>query len=413
MATVWSDVEQSQAYQSLPAQEQQAAKQQYFSQVVAQKPEFQQLPDNEKQAAASQFLSNSIQNSVDSRSVFKKVSDFADSTVDFSNTGIAQLTTGKSLQDRALDATKPNIPQAMSAPYDANITTAKNNQFGDIAKGTLAGSAGTIADTLTSTSSLAFAAAKPVVATGKAIGEGANNIAQFFNFDQKALTLSDKVRAVAAQAKQNAVNQFGDSLDALAKANPSKSISLQHVIDNIKNNQDLPYEANAVFNKTPILRDMLKNPNDQGYISPSSVSLKDTQEIINYINTKIPRSIKANSLDILDAQNDIRAAQLHAFPEMDVARAQYGKFAEDYKLIKSVLNPKSTPGAIVSNFNNNPAVKDAASRVLAPVIGDMSKFRGQVSAVNMLKKLVGAGIIGGAGVVGAGGAVEAYKRFKP
>ncbi len=56
MAQPWSAVEQSPEYQKLAPQEQSAAKEQYFSQVVAQKPEFQQLPDEEKQVAASQFM---------------------------------------------------------------------------------------------------------------------------------------------------------------------------------------------------------------------------------------------------------------------------------------------------------------------------------------------------------------------
>lgn len=59
MAQPWSAVEQSPEYQKLPPPEQSAAKEQYFSQVVAQKPEFQALPEEEKQAAAHQFLGES------------------------------------------------------------------------------------------------------------------------------------------------------------------------------------------------------------------------------------------------------------------------------------------------------------------------------------------------------------------
>lgn len=236
------------------------------------------------------------------------------------------------------------------------------------------------------------------------------NIGDFFNFDQKSLTLGDKVRAVAAQAKQIAVDQFGKAIDILAQQNPTKTVSLQDVIDGIKNNQDLPYEAKSVFNRTPILRDMLKDPSDPDYVSPSSVSLQDTQQIINYINTKIPKSIKSNSLDILDAQNDIRAAQLDAFPEMDKVRAQYGQFANDYKLIKSALNPKSTPGAISSNFSDNPAVKDAASRVLAPVIQDMQNYRNQVGTAKLIKRAIGWTAVGALTAAGGGGVVEGYKK---
>lgn len=304
-------------------------------------------------------------------------------------------------------------PQDIAGNLGKVVTGQRPAQYGDVFKGAglpgpIASAAGLATDVSLTPGGVEGVMGLAKGGVGLATG-GAKAIGDFFNFDQKALTLSDKVRAVAAQAKQAAVDQFGDSLDALSKVNPTKSVSLQGIVDGIKNNPDLPYEANAVFNKTPILRDMLKNPGDPGYVSPSAVSLKDTQEIINYINTKIPKSIKANSLDILDVQNDLRASQLQAFPEMDQARAKYGEFAEDYKLIKSALNPKATPGAIASNFSNNPAVKDAASRVLAPVIDDMAKYRGQANIAKWLKRflLVGAG--GAAAAVGGEGGRKAFR----
>lgn len=55
-AIAWPDVENSSDYQNLPQHEQQAAKEQYFSSVVAQKPEFQALPEADKHVAANQFL---------------------------------------------------------------------------------------------------------------------------------------------------------------------------------------------------------------------------------------------------------------------------------------------------------------------------------------------------------------------
>lgn len=243
---------------------------------------------------------------------------------------------------------------------------------------------------------------------------GINNIGKFFDFDQKALSLSQKVRQVAGAAKQAAVDNFGDSVDAQAAANPTKTVSLENVVNDIKTNlSDMPIEAQGVFRKVPILRDMLKDPSAAGYVDPASVSLKDTQDIINYINTKIPRSIKSTSLDVLDAQNDIRAAQLDAFPDMAQTRADYGKFAEDYKLIKSSLNPKSTPTAIRTNFSNNPAVKDAASRILAPVVEDMAKYRKQVGLANLIKRTVGWGAAGAAASIGGKGASEVVKHIIP
>jgi hypothetical protein len=56
MAKSWSDVEQSQQYQSLSPQEQKGAKQQYFDNVISSKPEYQSLPQEEQQSARSQFI---------------------------------------------------------------------------------------------------------------------------------------------------------------------------------------------------------------------------------------------------------------------------------------------------------------------------------------------------------------------
>jgi len=158
-------------------------------------------------------------------------------------------------------------------------------------------------------------------------------------------------------------------------------------------------EAKSVLRRTPILKDMLSNPQ-----LADNVSLQDTQKIINYINTKVPKTIKYNHLDILDALNDTRAAQLDAFPELQAVKNEYGKFAEDYKLVRSALNPRNTPNAILTNFNNNIAVKDAANRILTPALKDMSKLRGQVGTVNFLKKL-------GITATGVGGLGATYKAI--
>ena len=52
----WSDVEKSKEYQTLPPDEQQAAKTQYFQENVTTSPGYQKLPPEEQQAAQSQFM---------------------------------------------------------------------------------------------------------------------------------------------------------------------------------------------------------------------------------------------------------------------------------------------------------------------------------------------------------------------
>lgn len=260
------------------------------------------------------------------------------------------------------------------------------------------------ADIATSPASLATAgigAISKVQTLGKGIfngvKSGVGNIGKFFNFNKKGLDLATKVRGVAAEAKSSAVEQFGKTLDDLANANPDKSISLQEVIDGIKKNlidpeSGITSEAKSVFKRTPVLKDMLKNIDDDGYISPNNVSLGKTQEIINYINTKIPKNIKYNNLDVLDVQNDIRAAQLDAFPEMQQAREAYGKFANDYNLVKSALKPGSTLNTIKNNFSGNVEKQEAAKRILGPILNQMKNYRRQIGTIDITKKGAIAGV---------------------
>ncbi len=284
-------------------------------------------------------------------------------------------------------------------------------QFGDLYQGAglpkpLASAAGLATDI-----ALTPGGTEGVMALGKgAVGLATGtvkNIGNFFNFDQKVLTLSDKVRAAASASHTAAVDKFGGQIDALAKANPTKTTDLSQVVLDINTNlQNMTPEAQSVFRKVPVLNDLLKDPSKSG-----TVSLEDTQKIINYINTKIPKSITYKNLDVLDAQNDIRAAQLDAFPEMGGVRQDYAQHANDYKLVRSALSPKSTPGAIATNFNGNPAVKDAASRILTPVLNDMQKYRNQVGTANAIKKGLGWAIGGAIGAAGAGAIYEGGKKL--
>jgi hypothetical protein len=247
------------------------------------------------------------------------------------------------------------------------------------------------------TGNVAKATARGAVNTasgvGKAVKTAGTSTAEFFNFEKRALTLGQKVRSVAASAKQAATDKFGVSQEMIQNAGQGKAVSLRGVVDDINANlQEMAPEARNVFRRTPVLKDLLNKPE-----LADNVTLTKTQEILNYINSKVPSSIKYNHLDIMDTLHDIKASQLDAFPEMAGVKADYGKFANDYKLLKSALSPKNTPNAILNNFNNNIAVKDAATRILQPVLKDMGKLRGQVAVTNFIKRLVSLGVAGKVG----------------
>lgn len=126
MPQAWSAVETSPEYQKLAPEEQSAAKEQYFSQVVAQKPEFQHLPDEEKQAAASQFLGAKPAEQPDSmmKRGFGGLATYPEAhPFKTMLQPAAKTITGKSLEDMATEHVKSEEftrPPA-DAPFDRNL----------------------------------------------------------------------------------------------------------------------------------------------------------------------------------------------------------------------------------------------------------------------------------------------------
>ena len=73
MPKPWSEVEQSQQYQSLPQQDKDMAKQEYFKSVVMAKPEFNQLNDTQKQEAQNEFLGDKSKSQERKPNIIKNV----------------------------------------------------------------------------------------------------------------------------------------------------------------------------------------------------------------------------------------------------------------------------------------------------------------------------------------------------
>lgn len=111
MAQPWSAVESSPQYQSLAPDQQVAAKQQYFSSVVSQKPEYQAMEPADQQLAQKQFLGSAQpDNSQDNQTpsvASEGFNYFKDHPFKAIFEGATKTLTGNSLQDNALNATKP------------------------------------------------------------------------------------------------------------------------------------------------------------------------------------------------------------------------------------------------------------------------------------------------------------------
>lgn len=197
--------------------------------------------------------------------------------------------------------------------------------------------------------------------------------------------------------KKAASAKWGDDVAKLSEQNPDKTISLRNVIDNINASMvEMSPEAKNVFQKTPLLSNMLKNPE-----IADKVSLREAQDIINYINTKVPREIKANSIDIIETLSDIKASQLEAFPEMADVRAAYARVAEPWKNIKNNFRFNKTLNSVYTDFGG--AEGEAAVRSIFPkeTIDAMGGYKNAVKVTKALKNA--AGYFATAATLGVGG----------
>lgn len=185
--------------------------------------------------------------------------------------------------------------------------------------------------------------------------------------------------------KKAATSSWAKSVDELSNANPDKTISLRNIIDDIKSNlEQMTPEARNVFRKTPKLKELIDNPE-----LANNVTLKDTQDIINYIQTKVPSNIRANTLDIVDTLSDIRASQLDAFPEMANIRADYAKIAEPWRNIKNNFKFNNTLNAIQQDFGGDQA-KFAVEQLFSPeTIREMGGYKNAAKSVKVIKDALG------------------------
>lgn len=244
----------------------------------------------------------------------------------------------------------------------------------------------------------------------QAVGKGAESFGQILRKlptrlnDAKSTQFATKIRQAYTNTKAEAVKKFGTGLDELAKNNPNKKIDLFEN-DNIKDiltDPDLTSEARAVFNRTPILRDMLKVKGARS----SEVTVKEAQDIANYLQFKIPQSVKSQHLDIADMVNEVKAAQANAFPkEMASLRSEYGRIAEPFKDLKSKLKLQNALQSIDAGFGG--AVQREQLKVLFKDNPELLKEMGGYKGAGRLLKGLKWGAIGTAGAVGTGVAGKA------
>jgi len=203
----------------------------------------------------------------------------------------------------------------------------------------------------------------------RTMASGVANMPKVFNIN-KGANFAQEIRGAYTQAHTEAVNKFGIELDTLAKNSPKARVDLSEVIMNLKTDPDVSSKTLSTLKKIPELSKIWDSPT-----SASKVPLKNTQNIINYIQTKVPREIKVNNYDLMDTLNNIRGKQLEAFPELSGARAEYAKFIGPYKNVKQYFKFNRILGAMRDKFGGAEGMKAVESILPKSVVKKIGGYR--------------------------------------
>ncbi len=194
------------------------------------------------------------------------------------------------------------------------------------------------------------------------VGQGAKDLLQGAKF-------SDDLVAGVRRYKQAAVNKFGDGLETLAKANPFKTVSLTNLTNRLNSNNFGPEsrDLQIMINKSPKLKELLDNPK-----LAEQVPLSRVQEIINEYKANLPSKLRrgtavdVNDFEILDTLDDIKAAQLEAFPEMAQVRQAYSEAVRPYEMVRNKLREQSIYNQTLRKYGD-PVSERAAKKIFKDV----------------------------------------------
>jgi hypothetical protein len=213
------------------------------------------------------------------------------------------------------------------------------------------------------------------------LAKGAMNLPKVMNTNKSA-DFAQKVRGEFVLAHKNQVDKFGAEITKLAKSNPNKLVDISDFVNEIQTDPGLPRDAMNVFKRTPKLDRILKNNK-----LTNEVNLKDVQEMINYLNTKVPKDIKSTNLDVLDAISTLKGKQLDAFPEMEGIRADYAKFIQPYKNLKTKFKYNQILKAIENKFGGAEGMADMEKILPKALQKEMRNYRAGQKLTNIPKAI--------------------------
>lgn len=236
------------------------------------------------------------------------------------------------------------------------------------------------------------------------------------------VTFDSKVRGELFGARVKAGNAFDESLKAVQKAAPDQKVDLMSAFKGLGLELD---EAGAITAENPKLLSDIKavlkksgNRTLERILSTgdaSDLTLEQTQDIVKSIK-KIPSlAQKLNQgkfaqytdtdIPIIQFIEDVRDAQLSAFPEFADTLGAYRETMHKFRAIKPYFKESNLINNIVSDFQGKPVIQKFVKDLLPKnVVSEMDSVRKVRSAIQK-SKAVGEMALRGAATVAGGGAM--------
>ena len=291
---------------------------------------------------------------------------------------------------------------------DAMVKGAKGHvvgQFGDLVRRT--GVGGDYNEALASTTGLLAALALPDPAhmTGKALLKGTEKavpkvLDQTGKAVQDAITnktgFLEDIRSAFYEAKQSAVDKYGEGLEKLATDNPDKAVNLRFVVDDLNKSIQLEPKLQSAVNRVPMLKMLLDNPQ-----ASHSIPLKDAQDLVNSLQSRVSSGklhgigVRPDDIPLLDTIHDMKKSMVDSFPDIADLRKGYGEVIQKFNALRGKFKPGSLEQNVQKGFGDVEQKQMAKS-----LLQDSPEILQRMRNYALLRKAGKA--LGGAALAGAG-----------
>ncbi len=227
--------------------------------------------------------------------------------------------------------------------------------------------------------------------------------------DEGQVKLSKIIGKNLFKAKREAGKKFETALNTLADKYPKTMVKTTDIVDNLAEVIDDNRILRSLMRKSPLLEDLATSPRD--------ITIKEAQKLSNELNALMPKKFVEGDVGFLqleakDLIDNIRLAQLEAFPELAPVRADYKKFMDNFNLlVKKVKDPDMLLNVIANEWSG-PAKRIAAKKILKPSLQKPIKNYQKIKQAEKFgKKIKENAVIGVTGGAAAGAAVTGLSKL--